>query len=56
MHRIMKYMGHDGKTIQVDIYAHDDYKISDSVINKSLMIAMNYLIENMQTDKEEAPE
>lgn len=56
MHRIMEYMGHEGKTIQVDIYAHDDYKISDPVINKSLMIAMNYLMENMETDNEESAE
>lgn len=54
MNRIIEYTGHDGKTIQIDIYAHNDYKISDSVINKSLMIAMNYLIENMETEEEES--
>lgn len=56
MHRGMEYIGHEGKTIQVDIYAHDDYKISDSVIKKALMIAMNYLIENMEIDKQKEPE
>lgn len=38
------------------IYAHDDYKISDSVINKALMITINYLMENMETEDEEEPE
>lgn len=52
----MEYVGNEGKTIQADIYAHDDYKISDSVINKAIMIAMNYLIENMETDKQESVE
>ena len=56
MHREMDYIGHEGKTIQIDIYAHEYYKISDSVINKALMIAMNYLIENMETDKHESAE
>lgn len=56
MHREMDYIGHEGKTIQVDISAHDYYKISDPLINKALMIAMNYLIENMETDKEESAE
>lgn len=56
MNRKMSYMDHEGKTIQVYISAHDYYKISDPVINKALMIAMNYLIENMETDKEESAE
>lgn len=51
MRREIEYVGNEGKTIQADIYAHDDYKISDSAINKALMIAMNYLMENMETDE-----
>lgn len=56
MHRIMEYVGHEAKTIQVDIYVHDEYKITDSSINKALMIAMNYLMENMETEEEESAE
>lgn len=56
MIREMKYIGHEGNTIEIDISAHGYYKISDSVINKALMIAMNYLIENMETDKQEESE
>lgn len=55
MHRKMKYVGNEGNIIQVDIYAHD-YKISDSAINKALMIAMNYLMENMETEDVESAE
>lgn len=52
MIRKMEYIGHDGNIIRAEIHAHD-YKISDSVINKALMIAMNYLMENMETEDEE---
>lgn len=37
----------------VEIAVYDDVKIPESAINKALMIAMNYLIENMETDKQE---
>lgn len=40
----------------VEIVASDELKISEPAINKALMIAMNYLIENMETDKQEEPE
>lgn len=56
MRRKMEYVGNEGKTIQADIYVHDDYKISDSAINKALMIAMNYLMENMETEDKESAE
>lgn len=56
MIRKMEYIGHDGKIINTEIQAHDDYKISESVINKALMIAMNYLMENMETENEEDQE
>ena len=56
MVRKMEYIGHDGNIIRTEIHAHDDYKISDLVINKALMIAMNYLMENMETENEESAE
>lgn len=56
MIRKMEYIGHDGKIINAEIQAHDDYKISDSVINKALMIAMNYLMENLETKEQESAE
>ena len=33
-----------------------DVKIPEQAINKALMIAMNYLIENIETDKQEESE
>lgn len=56
MLRKMDYIDNEGKTIQIDIYARDDYKIPEQTINKALMITMNYLIENMETDKNESAE
>lgn len=56
MIRKMEYIGHDGKIINAEIQAHDDFKITDSVINKALMIAMNYIMENIETDKQESAE
>ena len=40
----------------VEIVLIDDVKIPESVINKALMIAMNYLIENMETEDQESAE
>lgn len=40
----------------VEIEVSDDTKIPETAINKALIIAMNYLIENMETDKEESAE
>lgn len=51
MIRKIEYTGHDGKIIHAEIHVHDDYKISDPVINKALMIAMNYLIENVENGR-----
>ena len=39
--------------LTVEIGLYENVKIPESAINKALMIAMNYLIENMETDKEE---
>lgn len=40
----------------VEIVLNDDVKIPEQAINKALMIAMNYLIENMETETQEEPE
>jgi hypothetical protein len=40
----------------VEIVLIDDVKIPESAINKALMIAMNYLIENMETEDQESAE
>lgn len=56
MIRKMVYIGHNGNIIRAEIHAHYDYKISDSVISKALMIAMNYLMENMETEEVESAE
>ena len=42
--------------LTVEVGISDSIKIPESVVNKSLMIAMNYLLENMETDKQEEPE
>lgn len=57
MHRIIKYLfnGYQN-SVSVEIAVSDDLKIAESTINKALMIAMNYLIENMESDKQEEPE
>lgn len=54
MIRNMEYIGHDGKIINTEVQSHDDYKIPESVINKALMIAMNYIMENMETEDQES--
>lgn len=57
MHRIINYLfnGYQ-KSVTVEISVSENVKIPEQTINKALMIAMNYLIENMETDKQEAPE
>lgn len=42
--------------IKVEILLSAKVKIAESAINKALMIAMNYLIENMETDEQESAE
>lgn len=42
--------------ITVEIGLSDKAKISEQTINKALMIAMNYLIENMETEDQESAE
>ena len=40
---------------KIDVYIPDDIKIPETAINKALMIAVNYLIENMETEEHEEP-
>ena len=56
MIRKMEYVGLDANLIKIEIYANDYYKMHESVINKSLMIAMNYIMENMETKEQESAE
>lgn len=42
--------------VTVEISISDKVKISEAAINKALMIVMNYLIESMETDKQESAE
>lgn len=37
----------------VKIHITDSVQIPESAINKALMIAMNYLMENMETEEQE---
>lgn len=60
MHRIINY-SFDGyqNAVSVELNITDSVKIPESAINKinkALMITMNYLIENMERDKEESVE
>lgn len=42
--------------MHVSINIQEGYKITESAISKALMIAMNYLTENMETEVEESAE
>lgn len=44
------------RDLVIEIAFSDNVKISEQTVNKALMIAMNYLLENMETDKEESAE
>lgn len=39
------------RDLQIEIAFSDNVKISEQTVNKALMIATNYLLENMETDK-----
>lgn len=45
-----------GYDVTVEISTSDNVKIGESAVNKALMIAMNYLIENMETSDQEESE
>lgn len=44
------------RDLVIEIAFSDNVKISEQTVNKALMIAMNYLMENMETDKQESAE
>lgn len=44
------------RDIKVKILLSTKVEIPETAINKALMIAMNYLLENMETDKQESVE
>lgn len=44
------------RDLQIEIAFSDNVKTSEQTVNKALMIAMNYLIENMEIDKQESAE
>ena len=44
------------RNIKVEIMISDDANIPESAVNKALMIAINYLIENMETEEVESAE
>lgn len=56
MSRDIKYVDENLKTICITVNVEDGLEITESDINKALMIAMNYLLENMETDKQESAE
>ena len=45
-----------GNIINIEIMLSEQVKIPGQAINKALMIAMNYLIENMETEEKESAE
>ena len=57
MRRIINYSV-DGysKYLTVGFRISDDAKIPEAAVNKALMIAMNYLLENLETTDQEEPE
>lgn len=44
------------RDLQIEIAFSDNVKISEQTVNKAIMIATNYLLENMETDKQESAE
>lgn len=49
----LEYSGKFLGDIDISITASDRYKIPESVVTKALMIAMNYLMENIETEEQE---
>lgn len=44
------------RDLVIEIAFSENVKISEQTVNKALMIAMNYLLENLETDKQESAE
>lgn len=51
----MEWYGKNGQYINVSIESRYT-PLNDKAVNKALMIAMNYLMENMETEVEESAE
>lgn len=51
----IEWWGRDDQYISITIEAKAKL-LNEKVANKSLMIAMNYLMENMETEEEESAE
>lgn len=57
MHRIINCsFGGYQKSVSVEIGVSDNVQIPEQAISKALMIAMNYLLENMETEGQESAE
>lgn len=55
MKRLIEWYGRDGQYMAITIGANATL-LNEKTVNKALMIAMNYLVENMETDDEESAE
>lgn len=44
------------RDLEIEIAFSDNVKISEQAVNKALLIAMNYLIENMESTEHESAE
>lgn len=56
MMRDVKFVNENFKTICISVKVEEGFKIADSVINKALMIGMNYIMERMETEDKESAE
>ena len=56
MMRDVKFVNENFKTICISVKVEEGFKIADSVINKALIIAMNYLIESLEPTEQESAE
>ena len=50
----LEYIGQGLGDIVISITASDYYNIHESVTTKALMIAMNYLMDNIETEEQES--
>lgn len=56
MIRDMKYVDENFKTLCISVKTDGNFKISEPVVIKALMISMNYIVENMKKEDEESVE
>ena len=55
-HKINYSIGGYTNDITVEVRSSDKVKIPDETINKALIVAMNYLLDNMETNEQESAE